>query len=109
MLSDRPGLAESLADPTLIATTAGKPIFTPATKDTAMYLRELTLAELLDDPMTIAVMAADRVDPVALNVVLSALSRKLRGPQAPEHERIGIECYPQPRCHRWPHQGAALR
>ncbi|HTB45999.1 MAG TPA: hypothetical protein VK741_20430 [Acetobacteraceae bacterium] len=46
--------------------------------------RELTLAELLDDPMTIAVMAADHVDPVALNIVLSALSLKFREPQAIE-------------------------
>ena len=43
-----------------------------------------TLAELLDDPMTIAVMAADHVDPVALNIVLSALSLKFREPQAIE-------------------------
>lgn len=43
---------------------------------------ELTLAKLLDDPMTIAVMAADRVDPIALAVALSALSRKLRGSKA---------------------------
>jgi hypothetical protein len=67
-----------------------KPIFTPATKDSAMNHRELTLAELLDDPMTLAVMAADHVDPVALDIVLSALSRKLNGPQATEHERIGF-------------------
>ena len=73
-----------------------------------MYLRELTLAELLDDPMTIAVMAADRVDPVALNVVLSALSRKLKGPEAQEHEGIGFECYPQSPCDHWLHEGAAL-
>jgi len=58
--------------------------------------RELTLAELLDDPMTIAVMAADRVDPTALQVVLSALSRKFRGPEAIEAQQIGFGCYSQP-------------
>ena len=70
---------------------------------------ELTLAELLDDPMTIAVMTADRVDRVALDVVLSAISMKLRGPQAIEHEQIGLECYQQPQCHHRPHAGAAQR
>jgi hypothetical protein len=83
--------------------------FPPATKHTAMDNCELTLTELLDDPMTIAVMAAGRVGPVALHVVLSALSRKLRGPLAIEHERVGRECYAQPPCHHRPHAGAALR
>jgi len=40
--------------------------------------RELTLTELLDDPVTLAVMAADRVDPAALKAVLSALARRLQ-------------------------------
>jgi hypothetical protein len=74
-----------------------------------MNCRELTLAELLDDPMTVAVMAADRVDRGALDAVLSALSRKLRGPQAIERQRIGFECYRQPTCHDRPHAGAAQR
>jgi hypothetical protein len=74
-----------------------------------MYHCELTLAELLDDPMTVAVMAADRVDPIALEIVLSALSRKLRGPQATEDEQIGFECYAQPPCNHRPHAGSALR
>jgi hypothetical protein len=39
---------------------------------------ELTLTALLDDPMTRAVMAADRVDPAALKAVLSAVARKLQ-------------------------------
>ena len=37
--------------------------------------RELTLAELLADPMILAVMAADRVDPAELKAMLS-----VRGP-----------------------------
>jgi len=40
--------------------------------------RELTLTELLDDPMTRAVMAADRVDPAALKALLSAVARRLQ-------------------------------
>ena len=40
--------------------------------------RELTLAELLADPIALAVMAADRVDPAALNAMLSGLARRLQ-------------------------------
>lgn len=40
--------------------------------------RELTLADLLADPMTRAVMAADRIDPSALEAALYALARRLR-------------------------------
>ena len=40
--------------------------------------RELTLTELLDDPMTRAVMEADRVDPAALKALLSAVARRLQ-------------------------------
>jgi hypothetical protein len=39
--------------------------------------RELTIAALLADPLTRAVMAADRVDPSALEATLYALARKL--------------------------------
>jgi hypothetical protein len=39
--------------------------------------RELMLTDLLADPMTLAVMAADRVDPAALEAVLSGLARRL--------------------------------
>lgn len=42
-----------------------------------MKHRELTLADLLASPMTRAVMAADRVDPSALEAALHALARKL--------------------------------
>jgi hypothetical protein len=39
--------------------------------------RELTLTDLLADPMTLAVMAADRVDPAAPEAALSRLPRRL--------------------------------
>ena len=39
--------------------------------------RELTLTDLLADPMTLAVMVADRVDPAALEAALSRLPRRL--------------------------------
>ena len=39
--------------------------------------RELTLAELLAAPITLAVMAADLVDPVALQAMLSGLAGRL--------------------------------
>jgi hypothetical protein len=40
--------------------------------------RELTLAELLADPIALAVMAADRVDPAALKAMLSGVARRLQ-------------------------------
>jgi hypothetical protein len=43
-----------------------------------MHNHELTLTELLDDPLTRAVMAADRVDPAALKATLSAVARTLQ-------------------------------
>ncbi len=39
--------------------------------------RELTLTDLLADPMTLVVMAADRVDPAALEAALSGLAGRL--------------------------------
>ena len=46
--------------------------------------RELTLTDLLADPMILAVMAADRVDPAALQAMLSGLARKLQVTRLPE-------------------------
>ena len=43
-----------------------------------MCNRELTLTELLDDPMTQAVMAADRVDPAELKAVMAALTHRFQ-------------------------------
>lgn len=58
----------------------------PIPKGTPMDNHELTLTALLDDPMTRAVMAADRVDPAALKPVLSAVARKLQH-NVPYHQR----------------------
>jgi hypothetical protein len=49
--------------------------------------RELTLAELLADPITLAVMAADLVDPAALKAMLSGLARGLQLGRRPEPRR----------------------
>jgi hypothetical protein len=38
---------------------------------------ELTLTDLLADPMTLAVMTADQVDPAAVALALSGLARRL--------------------------------
>jgi hypothetical protein len=43
-----------------------------------MNHRELTLAELLGDPLARTVMAADRVDPAALEAMLSGLALRLQ-------------------------------
>lgn len=49
-----------------------------------MDIRELTLAELLVDPMTLAVMAADRVDPAALKAAVAVLVRRFERAKARE-------------------------
>jgi hypothetical protein len=51
--------------------------FHPGRKDIAMDDRHLTIAGLLADPMTLALMAADNVDPVELRAEWTALARKL--------------------------------
>jgi hypothetical protein len=50
--------------------------------------RDLTLTDLLADPMTLAVMAADEVDPVALEAVLSGLARKLELARPTERKMV---------------------
>jgi hypothetical protein len=48
--------------------------------------RVLTLADLLADPMTLALMAADKVDPAALKAAWTALARKLALARAAERK-----------------------
>jgi hypothetical protein len=52
--------------------------------------RELTLTDLLADPMTLAVMAADEVDPAALEAALSGLVRKLELAPPAERRRVCV-------------------
>jgi hypothetical protein len=52
--------------------------------------RELTLTDLLADPMTLAVMAADRVDRVALEAALSGLARRLELARPAERRRLCV-------------------
>ena len=52
-----------------------------------MCNRELTLTELLDDPLIQAVMAADRVDPADLKAVFAVLAHRLQLPRAAEPVR----------------------
>jgi hypothetical protein len=49
--------------------------------------RELTLAELLAAPITLAVMAADLVDPAALKAMLSGLAGRLQFAQPAKPRR----------------------
>jgi len=51
--------------------------FHPYPRGTAMNDRELTLTDLLADPMILAVMAAYQVDAAALEAALSGLARRL--------------------------------
>jgi hypothetical protein len=53
--------------------------------------RELTLTNLLADPMILAVMAADRVDPAALEAALSGLARRLELARQAERRRVCVE------------------
>ncbi|MBN8942373.1 MAG: hypothetical protein J0H01_22900 [Rhizobiales bacterium] len=43
----------------------------------ASHRKELTVDQLLDDPLILAVMRADRVDPARLRVMLARLSASL--------------------------------
>jgi hypothetical protein len=52
--------------------------------------RELTLADLLASPITRALMAADRVDPSALEAALSALARKLESARPAERPALCV-------------------
>jgi hypothetical protein len=56
-----------------------------------MNNRELTLAGLLADPMTLALMAADRVDPAELKTAWTALARKLALTRAAECPVLCVE------------------
>jgi hypothetical protein len=70
-------LQAGIAEAEIKALIVCQPISTPM-EDTPMDNHELTLTALLDDPMTRAVMAADRVDQAALKAVLSAVARRLQ-------------------------------
>jgi len=50
--------------------------------------RELMLTDLLANPMTLAVMAADRVDPAALEALLSSL-RPVKRPLPTRCDKAG--------------------
>ena len=52
--------------------------------------RELTLADLLADPMTLAVMAADRVDPAELKAMLSSVARRRRLDRSAERSQVCV-------------------
>jgi hypothetical protein len=52
-----------------------------------MGCRELTLADLLADPMTLAVMAADHVDPAELKALLFGLAGRLQLARSAEQIR----------------------
>jgi len=52
--------------------------------------RELRLTDLLSDPMTLAVMVADQVDPAALAAALSGLARRLELARPVERRRVCI-------------------
>jgi len=56
-----------------------------------MGCHEMTLADLLADPMTLAIMAADRVDPAALRASLFGLARRLEltRPAEPIRDYVG--------------------
>jgi hypothetical protein len=47
----------------------------------------MTLTDLLADPMILAVMAADRVDPAGLEAALSGLARRLELARPAERRR----------------------
>jgi hypothetical protein len=58
--------------------------------------RELRLTDLLADPMTLAVMVADQVDPAALAAALSGLAQRLELARPVERRRVCIGQAVQP-------------
>jgi hypothetical protein len=52
--------------------------------------RELTLTDLLVDPMILAVMAADEVDPAALEAALCGLARRLEFGRPADRRRVCV-------------------
>jgi hypothetical protein len=58
----------------------------------------LSIDDLLGDPMTHAIMQADRVDPAELEAMLRALAaRGARGAGRSSHDALDRECAPQAR------------
>jgi adenylate cyclase len=53
------------------------------------YYEEPTLADVLTDPVTLAVMDADGVDPRDLAATLSQMAAKLTPPPSPDHQSRG--------------------
>jgi hypothetical protein len=51
---------------------------------------ELTLTDLLADPMTQTMMAADQVDPAALEAALSGLAGRLELTRPAERRRVCV-------------------
>jgi hypothetical protein len=51
---------------------------------------ELTLASLLADPMTLAIMAADHVDPAELKATWTSLARRLAPAREAEREPMCV-------------------
>jgi hypothetical protein len=69
-------------------------------KGAAMDDRELTLTGLLADPMTLALMAADHVDPAELTATWTALAARLALARATERrpEPVRARCCQLTRC-----------
>ena len=62
-------------------------------RDADGWGREAELADILADPITIAVMRADRVNPVTLRILAAQIANKLRENrvvESPTRRRAGI-------------------
>jgi hypothetical protein len=63
-----------------------------------MFQDDLTLSELLDDPMTQAVMKADRVDRSELEAMLRALAPRVADAAGRSNDNVSqLECAPSDR------------
>jgi hypothetical protein len=58
----------------------------PGDEMMASYSKALTIDQLLNDPMTLAVMRADRVDPASLKALLVLTAARLR--DADDHPNL---------------------
>ncbi len=63
----------------------------------ASFHQNLTVDQLLNDPMTLAVMRADRIDPASFRAMLAGQARRLREAEAAAYGRpAGVRFLPAP-------------
>jgi hypothetical protein len=83
--------ADATEDASVNAETIGARSPPLVSRRAPRWVTALTSTDLLADPMTLAVMAAERVDPAALKAELNVMVRRLKHarPAAPMRDYVG--------------------